>query len=81
MYIDSVWNCRRLPPEIAKEPWPKISGSVNSCMPAIVEMITVKMMAGLIIGMVMLQNCRTFEAPSTVAASYRSRGIACIAAR
>jgi len=69
MYIETVWNCRRLPPEMAKPPWPKTSGSVNNCMPPIVETITVNSTAGRIIGTVMAQNCRALEAPSIAAAS------------
>jgi hypothetical protein len=46
-----------------------------------VETMTVKMMVGRRLGMVMLQSWRNFPAPSTAADSYRSNGIACIAAR
>ena len=45
------------------------SGSVNSCRPPIVEMMTTKMIVGRSIGMVICQNCRHGLAPSIAAAS------------
>lgn len=62
-------------------PLPNNSGSVNSWNPPIVETIAVKMMVGRSIGSVIDQNWRARDAPSIAAASYRSRGIDCIAAR
>ena len=59
----------------------KRNGSVKSCSPPIVEMITVKMIVGRIIGTVTWMNCRQLRAPSTADASYNSSGIDCIAAR
>ncbi len=46
-----------------------------------VEMMTAKMIVGLSSGTVMDQNCRARPAPSIAADSYRSRGMACMAAR
>ena len=54
---------------------------MKSWSPPIVEMMTVKMIVGRIIGTVMCQNCFQRRAPSIAADSYRSSGIACIAAR
>ena len=62
-------------------PEPNIVGSANSVSPPMVEMNTVKMMIGRNCGTVICQNCRREDAPSIAAASYRSRGIVCIAAR
>ena len=50
-------------------------------MAPIVEMMTMKMIVGLIIGTVILRSWVSPFAPSMVAASYSSRGTACIAAR
>jgi len=46
-----------------------------------VEVMMTKMSVGRIIGIVTEKNCRTREAPSMIAASNRSDGMACIAAR
>ena len=44
-------------------------GSVKSCSPPIVEMMTVKMIVGRSDGIVTWKNCRQLLAPSTDAAS------------
>ena len=46
-----------------------------------VEMMTVNRMVGWISGTVIFQNRRMAEAPSMAADSYKSLGMACIAAR
>ncbi len=56
-------------------------GSPNNCMEPMVEMTIVKRIVGRSEGMVTLRNCCQREAPSSEAASYRSEGTACIAAR
>ena len=66
---------------MALAPELKISGSVNSWMPPIVEMTLTKIRVGLSIGTVIDQNCRMLDAPSSAAASYSTAGTACSAAR
>ena len=81
MYMVRVCDSRSGPPRIGLVPEWNIRGSVKSCRPPMVEMMTQKMIVGLSIGTVIDQNCRARLAPSIAAASYRSRGMACMAAR
>jgi hypothetical protein len=54
---------------------------VNVCSPPIVDAITVKRITGFIIGITMRHNVCQRLAPSTVAASSTSPGMACSLAR
>ena len=56
-------------------------GSVKVCRPPMVEMTTVNSTTGRSCGSVIEKNVRTAPAPSTLAASYCSLGIACRPAR
>ena len=46
MYMATVWDSRCGPPRIALVPELNSSGSVNSCSPPMVEMMTAKMIVG-----------------------------------
>ena len=58
-----------------------MKGSSKSCSPPITLSVTPKKIMGFKLGSVMCQNCCQRPAPSMVAASYRSRGMVCSAAR
>ncbi len=74
-----VLNCRSLPPFCASVE-SNMRGSAKICSPPMVEVMTTKMTVGRMLGTVTEVNCRNRLAPSIAAASYRSRGTACMAA-
>ena len=75
-----VWYCRNAPPGVALVASNSL-GSVNTCSPPIVAVITTKMIVGRSSGTVTPMKVRQRFAPSTTAASMMSRGMACMAAR
>ena len=81
MYMVTVCDSRSGPPRIALVPELNRRGSVKSWSPPMVEMMTAKTIVGLSSGTVIDQNCLDRLAPSIEADSYRSRGMACMAAR
>src|SRR5690625_320141 len=76
-YMVTVIHWRSAPPSPS---WSYMRGSSKICKPPIVEVMMTKMRVGRSIGTVTEKNWRIRPAPSMTAASYRSRGMACMAA-
>lgn len=79
MNSPSVWYWLTAPP--LGVPPPKSRGSPKSWVAPIVETMTVKTIVGRRPGSVTWRNCCHRLAPSSEAASYRSKGTDCMPAR